>query len=588
MPFAKMSSWSCLTAFVKPSCRGLLRRTAQRRVICFALTFNIFLWPGPGLAAHHVFDFISQGASSVLYTRLLCSSYEAYFIKHFLPRSRRATAQDTPADRVAAVRRLQVNPSRYVGYVGQSIAFRALPLNSSSQTIQGVRLDWESSNTDKVVIDDGGLARLLQPGLVRIVCRAGSVQASVPLLVRPGTRPRQSDVEWQADQRSLAETTTDGSSANTLGDLADSLLNHLTPTVQAQAGWIDDLPYDELWNDPRNLVGNPPHRAAESTMAGIVLPEGSNFDFAAPIISLSGRGIGTDLSLHYNSRLWSRRNNSMAYDAIVGWPGPGFSLGFGRIVTYEITAGGNPTCKYMLIDPNGTRHYLGSGLWGGGGFASGGPYETNDGSHIVYTGNARDGGDLIYSDGTIKTFRVVNNRLLPISIADTNGNFLQIAYKPECVQVGGEQFCQLFAPMAIDYVTDTMGRVIQFNYDSNYRLSSITAPGLGGTAENPVTQTIAQFDYQTVTVSGAFSGLTVERGAGGTALKHVYFPATGTGYLFTTSTYGVISTVSARRQMSASQYTIQDGVENNSVSFNYRPQRRSAMRRPSLNAQRPR
>src|SRR5205085_6444752 len=82
---------------------------------------------------------------------------------------------------------------------------------------------------------------------------------------------------------------------------------------------------------PRNLVGSPRHRAAESTRIGTVLPEGSNFNFAAPIVSLGGRGIGANLTLYYNSRLWSRRNNSMAYNAIVGWPAPGFSLGFGRI-----------------------------------------------------------------------------------------------------------------------------------------------------------------------------------------------------------------------------------------------------------------
>src|SRR5205814_4533769 len=63
-------------------------------------------------------------------------------------------------------------------------------------------------------------------------------------------------------------------------------------------------------------------------------------------------------------------------------------------------------------------------------------------------------------------------------------------------------------------LTDTMGRKIQFNYDNNYRLTSISVPGFGGTSQNPVTQTIVQFDYQTVTTSGTFSGLTVECGPG--------------------------------------------------------------------------
>ena len=95
---------------------------------------------------------------------------------------------------------------------------------------------------------------------------------------------------------------------------------------------------------------------------GSVLPEGSNFNWAVPIISLGWAGLAANLTLHYNSRVWSRRNNQVAFDAITGWPAPGFSLGFGRIVLYDLSfVGGIETYKYMLVDPDGTRHYLGSG-----------------------------------------------------------------------------------------------------------------------------------------------------------------------------------------------------------------------------------
>jgi hypothetical protein len=53
------------------------------------------------------------------------------------------------------------------------------------------------------------------------------------------------------------------------------------------------------------------------------------------------------------------------------------------------------------------------------------------------------------------------------------------------------------------------------------------------------------------------------------ALRHVYFPATGTGYLFTYSGYGMIYNYSVRRQMSISGSVISDGVESAAVSFNY-------------------
>ena len=304
---------------------------------------------------------------------------------------------------------------------------------------------------------------------------------------------------------------------------------------------------------------------------GSVLPEGSSFEWGVPIYGLGGRGLAANLMLYYNSRVWSRRGTTMAYDAISGWPAPGFSLGFGRIVPYEIGFGGNPTCKYLLIERDGTRRYLGSGLYNGYGYALGGPFETSDGSHIVYTGNARDGGDLHYPDGTTVSYTTTNNRVLPTTITDRNGNYVQVAWKPDCV----EGYCGYFSPIALDYVVDTLGRRLEFQYDANYRLIAVTAPGFGGTVQNPVTNTLVQFDYQTVTPSYSFTGLTVERPASSFRLKHIYFPGTGTGYLPAYTQYAVITRVSARRQMTSTSWppgnppSITDGVESAAVSFNY-------------------
>ena len=150
---------------------------------------------------------------------------------------------------------------------------------------------------------------------------------------------------------------------------------------------------------------------------------------------------------------------------------------------------------------------------------------------------------------------------------------MQVAWKPDCFEQGGQQYCSYFSPIAIDYVVDTLGRRLEFQYDSNYRLISITAPGFGGTVQNPITNTLVQFDYQTVTPSYSFTGLTVERAASSFRLKHIYFPFTGTGYLPTYTQYAVITGVSARRQMTCSwpcnPPSITDGVESAAVSFNY-------------------
>lgn len=126
----------------------------------------------------------------------------------------------------------------------------------------------------------------------------------------------------------------------------------------------------------------------------------------------------------------------------------------------------------------------------------------------------------------------------------------------------------------LDYITDTMGRIIQCNYDANTNnLISITAPGFGGTAQNPVTTTVAQFDYENRSLSSSlFSGLTVENlpVQSGDLLKHVYVPSTGTGYTFSYSAFGMIYNVSGRRQMTINgSGVISDGIESNSVNFNY-------------------
>src|SRR5436853_7929156 len=117
----------------------------------------------------------------------------------------------------------------------------------------------------------------------------------------------------------------------------------------------------------------------------------------------------------------------------------------------------------MLIDADGTRHALGTGQDYGNNVL-----QTTDGSHLTYVGNAANGGTLYTNDGTAITISKVNNRLLPTVITDTNGNYIQIAYKWQTN----------FPGIAIDYVVDTLGRVIQFNYDAydSTNLTSINGP----------------------------------------------------------------------------------------------------------------
>jgi RHS repeat-associated protein len=410
-------------------------------------------------------------------------------------------------------------------------------------------------------VDNSGLATLTGPGLVWITAATNNALTRVPVLIKPGPRPIQTDSEWQTEQDQLQP---DGTvSTTTGGTLFNSIGAALMPTAHAQTLAADsgDFAYDELWSEPRNLVGSPRNRIATASPIGPVLPEGSNFEFAVPLYNLTGRGLTESLALNYNSRIWSRHGSAVTFNAVNTWPYLGFTLSFGRIVTYA--AGSNT--KFLLIDSDGTRRYLGSG---NGSVTT--TYQTNDGSHVTYVGT-NSGGTLYYNNGVQKAVTLTNNRLLVTRVTDANGNFISISYASQsqgnCTATPWKQ--------AISGLSDTMGRVITFNYDTCNNLVSIDAPGYGGDSQNPVTTTIARFDYTGAQPSSSFSGLTVENLPNGVQtpvlLSHVYFPATDTGYKFTYSDYGMITKVSVRKAMSYNSTTgaISDGTEKAYVSNNY-------------------
>jgi RHS repeat-associated protein len=542
--------------------RLLLRHGLIRKLLCLAIIINLLIWPSSGIALRELPVLAAtayEGASDSL--RLLPK-----LISWLFPQT--LQRKDKLSDRLAAVFRLQISPAKLVGYQGDTLVFTALPNDRAGSIIQGVKFSWESSDTDKLQIDEAGRASLLHPGRVTVTCRAGSASAQAALLIRPGNRPSQSDAEWKADQASFADSTsTTGSTGEAAARVVASLLNRLAPTAHAQSGsyFGNDFPYDELYTDPANLIGSPRNRAAEPTRMGAVLPEARNFKFALPIVGTGGRGIGAGVVLNYNSRLWSRHGNAVTYDATHGWPSPGFSLGFGRIVVY----GPTNSRKYLLIDPDGTRRFLGTG----GDDNQVVTLQTSDGTHTTYVGNSWSG-TLYYPGGTRVTFYSTNNRLVPGTVQDKNGNYITITYLDVTCDQGCQGCsCPIYWPsLSISQITDSLGRIIKFNYDTNLNLTSIDAPGFGGTVQNPVTRTVARFSYESRSVSGSFTGLTVENRPTQNVnfIKKVYLSETGKGVLFGYSDFGMIHTISTRRQMSVDgQGSITDGLESASTAFNY-------------------
>ena len=524
------------------------RGRGRRKVLSLALILSLLSLPVPLLPLGQ----LPAMAATIVTVKDSPVRNFVSFLASIFASSQSPHRAETMSDRINRVSTIEISPRRFVGYQGQTVVFSALPTDSAGHTIQGVRFAWLSLNTDKVEIDEQGRATFLQPGLARIICRAGLAQSSASVLVRQGQRPRQTDAQWRADQDLIDEAgNIVGQTGSTFptSNIAAALLNKLSPNAQAQIGppSYDDLFYDEF-TEPRNLVGSPTSRAVESARMGTVMPEGSNFTFAVPIIGLGGRGVGVDLTLFYNSRVWFRHGNAITFNPVYSWPAPGCSLGFGRIITY----GSSSALKYVFIDRDGTRRYLGQG----GAASQTVTLQTSDGTHITYVGNATTGGTLFYNNGSQVTISSINNRLLASAIQDSNGNFITITYKE-----------MNYPPMAIDYITDTLGRVIQFHYTVN-GLSEIAAPGFGGTSQNPVTSILIMFGYQSQTISNSFSGLTVENVPTGTAkmISDIRSVATNNQYRLSYSAYGMAYNYSLRRQAT---YLGQDGLERAATSFNY-------------------
>jgi RHS repeat-associated protein len=326
-------------------------------------------------------------------------------------------------------------------------------------------------------------------------------------------------------------------------------------------GWDGNNWY--MADDPGNQVGNPPGTSPNAAAGN------GNFQLSAPVLSLPGRGIDLNLALNYNSRLWSKTGNRMSYDSDRGFPAPGWSLGFGKMMFMGSQGG----C--MMVDADGTRHgYTGSTS----------TYNYYNYSSNNFTGHTADGTFIDYScyvstyngvssmsawaklaNGTQIQYSTYSNngqQAFPTQITDAQGNYLTISYRNNR---GPE----------IQTITDTMGRVVNFNYDSLNRLISVTTPKM----DNAGVRTVVQLHYKQIALSPGFSGMTVDASNWYPyVIDALYYPGTGTGYWFNDgdsySSYGMISKVLEQRGMSWSaggeeQGTFSPGLMSKQVVYNY-------------------
>lgn len=267
------------------------------------------------------------------------------------------------------------------------------------------------------------------------------------------------------------------------------------------------------------------------------------------------------LALSYNSKVWTKiDDHTIVFDHNHGWPAPGWSLGFGKVERMG-------SYGVALEDPDGTIHsFAGTVNSYASGFTNFITY-TTDGTFIDYffqlLGGAFSTGYAKWPNGTVIDYGAASadgNEMYPTRIMDANGNYITITYRNN----SGPQ---------IDTIVDTLGRAIEFFYDSGGFLTAIVAPGLQGND-----RVVVRLQYKWLQLNAAFSSqLQPLSPDGAWVIAGIFLPGTATGYWFgdanSYSPYGMIAKVSRRRGMtfSASSLTDQGSLTAGSVDqiYNY-------------------
>lgn len=233
-------------------------------------------------------------------------------------------------------------------------------------------------------------------------------------------------------------------------------------------------PNDPNFGTARGLPGN------DTGEPGVDLGS-RNFNWGLPILSLPGRaGLDVNLALSYNSLVWTRDASFMKFNADLGSPAPGFRLGLPTLQQkfYNPITG---IWAYMMVTPSGGRVELRQ-------VGTSNNYESQDSSYTRL--DASDTNVLLMrtTNGTQFKFEhvIINNEYRCTEIKDRNGNYISATYD----STNGHLLT----------ITDTLGRVVTFVYNSDNNLQAVRQTWAGAAHD------WATFSYGQVWVAPAFGG----------------------------------------------------------------------------------
>jgi len=206
-----------------------------------------------------------------------------------------------------------------------------------------------------------------------------------------------------------------------------------------------------------------------------------NFNWSLPLLSLPGRaGLDLNLTLFYNSLVWTKDGSYIKFNADLGSPAPGFGLGLPKLQQRFLNSQTN-IWAYMMVTPSGGRVELRQ-------IGTSNNYESQDSSYARLDISDVNAPVIRTTDGTQYTFTSagINNEYRCREIKDRNGNYISATYN----STNGHLLT----------ITDTLGRVVEFVYDTDNNLETIRQLW-GGVWHNWAT-----FVYGQVWVAPAFGG----------------------------------------------------------------------------------
>jgi RHS repeat-associated protein len=468
--------------------------------------------------------------------------------------------QEKQEERDLRVTKIQIYPGDVTVKVEERITFAAVAYDKDGNAIGGVKMSWSALDEGRnhlVHLTQEGDFESTAPGKFKVIVESAGKRAQAKVTVIDGsrrskkgtplgTRPVSTrdvpnsqsarNVTKQKDEKSAHASIRRSARASSAGPRKTG--KPMSPQILPLDGWGSDN-YTSA-DDPGNRRGDPPGAAVDNGAGS------GNFQLAAPILGSSGRGIDISLGLAYNSRLWNKAGSNINFDIDRDWPAPGWSLGFGKVV--DMGSGGS-----MIVDADGTRHSFNGKITP---FSYGELFEghTADGTLIDYATWKNASGVMTWAEVNLPNGSQIHYNcqgpggMFPTQIIDANGNYITITY----VNNTGPR---------IQTVTDTLGRVISFQYDIYNLLTAVTTPGLGGG-----TRTLVRLHYHQISLNStsySFSGLTaVVRDPNPWVIDAIYYPGTSTGYWFgdsdSYSTYGMLAKVVEQRGMGFSAASLNE------------------------------